>query len=148
MIKHLFDYKPYAGKQVGYSRNSKPFSFVYDKRIAKDEVIKQPKWIDAVVVNMQKLVNESHGITGEQIRIVMQLDMTTFKRASKQVKADRRRAWRMGMTYYPVGYKFATEPPAKQVISKFKYIEMAKTDMPILTQWRTELPWKQNSVQN
>lgn len=135
IVQHLFDFDRSQGKKVRYSRNAKPFSF-----LVKTRTKKPTSRVSALAVEMQQLVDSSHGITGEQIRNVMSLDMTTFKATSRLVKANRRLAGRNTATYFPIGYKQSLEPTPAQIISTFKYAELAKYDGVILTQWRITPP--------
>jgi hypothetical protein len=141
---------------VTYKRNKIAYGRERVKRWYKSDP-KPSNGIIELSKKMQALVNESQGITGTEIREVMYLDMVTFKRASKLVKADRRRSavrgQGRGMDYYPIGFKMpepvkkAEELPVKREtpakVNQYRFMTIAKTDLPMLTRWHSSgvVPW-------
>jgi hypothetical protein len=150
-IKHLFDYDQYSGKSVTYKRNKLPYGHDIKKRIYHED----PKPSLAMIAlsrQMKDLINEHHGITGAELREALDINESTFKRASRLLDVDRQRSYARGMAYYPKGTMPKTvkiERAPKLVIKPIKVkqlVEIAKTDMPILTQWRITPPWMESRV--
>ena len=136
-IKHLFDYGRFDGARATYERNQEPYSF---RMKTRSEAGAPPKWITELAAVMQDMVNKEYGITGFQIRQRLDLDMITFKRAAKLVKADRRRGVSgNGSAYFPIDAKIKVE--LSHNIQPIEYIDIGRWNLPILTQWRTSLPW-------
>lgn len=143
-IKHLFTYSRYAGKGATYIRNKIAYKREVHKRINDKDA---PPTLAMVELSrkMKVLINEHYGITGAELREALDLNVSTFRRASRLLDCDRQRSYARGMAYYPKGtaptvIKIERAPKLKPI----KYVEIAKTDLPILTQWRTALPWMEN----
>jgi hypothetical protein len=156
-IKHLFDYERYGARGssgVTYKRNK----VAYSREIVKRVYTKKPKPSSAIITlakKMQTIVGESIGITGAEIREVMQIDNVMFKRASMLLKVQRRRSGK-GTEYYPLGFKMP-EMPVKEVepkrvqpprVNQFRFMVIAKTDLPILTNWVVTPPWLESRASN
>jgi hypothetical protein len=143
-IKHLFDYKRYSGKKVTYKRNKLPYKREVYKRIY-DKDSAPASAIVELSQKMKVLIDENYGITGAELRDALDVNVSTFKRASRLLDVDRQRSYARGMSYYPKGTKPAQIKIEKAPVLKFKLVkfaEMAKTNLPIITQWRTALPWE------
>jgi hypothetical protein len=101
------------------------------------------------------LVTDNPSIKGEEIRELLKLTVPTFKRASKLLKVQRRRSGK-GTEYYPLGFKMP-EIPVKEVepkrhpppkVNQFRFMVIAKTDLPILTNWVVAPPWLESRASN
>ena len=160
-IKHLFDYDRFAtrgAKGVTYKRNAIAYGREIAKRIYTHPQPLPSKHIIELSKKMQLLIDESQGISGEEIRKFMMLKMGTFKLATKLIKADRRRSFvgRGVMDYYPIGFKMPPKPikepkPIKvptQRVNQYRFMVIAKSDLPILTRWSPlgVVPWLEGRV--
>lgn len=140
-IKHLFNYSQYVGANVTYTRNKIAFS--REKVTRKYQEPKPSPAIISLSRKMKHLVDEKHGITGAEIREKLNITNTTFKRASMILDADRCRSYGGKMAYYPRGTMPAYIKPVKNINpSGLPEPYIFKTDLPILTVWRTALPWE------
>lgn len=139
-VKHLFDYV--KGKRYPtYTRNK----IAYGRELKHRPMDKQPQPSLATIDLSRRinvLINENYGIMGTDIRAILGINMTTFKRASILLDVDRKRTFGYKMAYYPKGTapkEVKIEQPEKIIVEAPKLIAM-----PTLTVWRGKTPWMEN----
>lgn len=142
-VKHLFEYKQTNGRSpVTYKRNKIAYSRDATKYMKSRS--REPSLATVQLSKqMAELIRLNNGITGADIRSTLNINTTTFKRASKLLKCDRKRTFGRGTGYWQLG----TAPETIRAVRVQNVVNYpARTPIykgAVLTKWQGGNPFAQ-----